>query len=95
MYDFQLVNNYQFILLLFTVFMDTEHKSKRTQRIQSLKMSLSKVPIISKNVSHISAKIDEMNELKKDGNDSLSNAKTNENEVQNFSIEAGLFEEKY
>lgn len=48
-------------------------------QIQNLRKALAKYPILSQNKTHISAKLDETRELGKNANDSLSNAKTNEN----------------
>ena len=57
--------------------MDSEKKDKRNSKIASLRSALSQVPIISKNVSMVTTKLNEINNQKKDGTDSLSNAKTN------------------
>ena len=57
--------------------MNIEQKTKRTMQIQNLRKSLAKYPILSQNKTHISAKLDETREFRKEAIDSLSDAKTN------------------
>ena len=57
--------------------MNIEQKTKRTMQIQNLRKSLAKYPILSQNKTHISAKLDETREFRKEAIDSLSDTKTN------------------
>lgn len=68
-------------------------EEQRASRIAKIKESLGKVPIISKNQTHITARIDQMNKFELSSLE--SSASIPENQLKYSNIERGIFEEKY
>ena len=68
-------------------------EEKRANRIAKIKESLGKVPIISKNQTHITARIDEMSKVDLSSLENSTNIP--ENQLKFSNMEMGLFEKKY